>query len=169
MEIDKTRTVAFSGHRSFKMAARDNLFSPNNDAAGLAMRISQAIRQLHASGYDTFLCGMAEGFDLMAGLEVLKLRDEFPEIRLFAIIPFPGQADSFSQKTRNTYDYILAKADCQTTICPYYSQDCFHRRNDFLIDNCSVLACYYNGSKGGTAYTVKRALKYRIRVINILL
>ena len=168
MEIDKTKTVAFSGHRSFKMAAGDQtLFPDNADTSGLALRISKTIRQLYEAGYDTFLCGMAEGFDLMAGLEVLKLREEFPDIRLLAIIPFPGQPNSFSPKIRETYDYILAESDSQTTICPCYSHDCFHRRNDFLVDNSSVLVCYYNGAKGGTAYTVKRALRYWTKIINI--
>lgn len=168
MVIDKTKTVAFSGHRSFKMAAGEQtLFSENVDTPDIAIRISKAIRQLYAAGYDTFLCGMAEGFDLMAGHEVLKLRNEFPDIRLLAIIPFPGQAASFSAETSDTYEYILGESDFQTTICQHYSYDCFHRRNDFLVDNSSVLVCYYNGSKGGTAYTVKRALQHGSRIINI--
>lgn len=168
MKIDKTKTVAFSGHRSFKMTTGEqSLFSGNADTSDIALRLSRTIRDLCTAGYNTFLCGMAEGFDLMAGLEVLKMRDEFPNVRLLAIIPFPGQAASFSAETRNTYERVLGEADSQTTICQRYSYDCFHRRNDFLVDNSTLLVCYYNGSKGGTAYTVKRALKQGTQVINV--
>ncbi len=182
MDIDKNKTAAFSGHRSFKMAEGEpTLFgslNSNMDSgfgsqyrdgdSALTARITEAVGRLCVAGYDTFLCGMAEGFDLTAALAVINLRREFHGIRLLAIIPHPGQAANFSPETMETYEYVLSHADGQTTICRHYSHDCFHRRNDFLVDNSTALVCYYNGAKGGTAYTVKRALKQGSRIINVL-
>lgn len=169
MVINRDKTAAFSGHRSFKINnGMQSLFSEMDDPADtLSARIEHAVRQLCEKGYDTFLCGMAEGFDLMAGEAVLKLAGEFPSIRLLAIIPYPGQASSFDHETREAYDMVLSGAEAQTTICNRYSHDCFHRRNNFLTDNSSALICYYNGSKGGTAYTVRRAMQQGAEIINL--
>lgn len=169
MKIDRNRTAAFSGHRSFKMKnGSASLFASTESAADkLEIRLETAVRSLCKAGYDTFLCGMAEGFDLMAAEAVIKLMDDFPGIRLIAVIPFPGQADYLNDKTRSIYHTVLSAAQAQITICNDYSYDCFHRRNDFLAENSTALVCYYNGSKGGTAYTVKRALKQGSEVINV--
>lgn len=169
MNIDRNKTAAFSGHRSFKMTKGEtSLFSSLESNLSLSERIENALRQLCEKGYDTFLCGMAEGFDLMAGEAVIRLRNEFPGVRLLAIIPHPGQATSFKDETRAVYESVISNAAWQTTVCRYYSHDCFHRRNDFLVDNSTALVCYYNGTKGGTEYTVKRAIRQGLEIINVI-
>lgn len=170
MKIDKNKTVAFSGHRSFKMAnTQGNLFgSDETTDAALSGRIDVEIRKLIARGYDTFLCGMAEGFDLLAGERVAALGEEFPDIRLIAVVPHPGQADRFDAQSRARYDALAARAYATVTLCSHYRADCYHRRNDYLVDNSTALVCYYNGSKGGTEYTVKRAMRMGVTVINVL-
>lgn len=153
------------------MGTGDNsLFSSPGDRGpeAVSLRLAATVRKLAEEGFTDFLCGMAEGFDLLAGGAVLSLRPEFPQLRLIAVIPFPGQAAGFGAEVRETYGRVLAGADERVTVCPAYSADCFHRRNDYLVGNSSVLVCYYNGSKGGTQYTVKQALRNGLRVINII-
>ena len=42
------------------------------------------------------------------------------------------------------------------------------RRNDYLVDNSALLVAWYDGSpRGGTAYTVKRARRMRMPIINL--
>lgn len=184
MKIDPDKTVAFSGHRSFKISdTQGDLFGSaignqecvhNDYTKGsehmqiLVSRVEAKARALYSAGYDTFLCGMAEGFDLAAAQAIIKLRTEFPNIRLIAVVPHPRQAESFEKQVKTLYAATMARADDSIIICPQYSNDCFHRRNDFLVDNSTALICYYNGSKGGTAYTVKRAVKRGSKVINTL-
>lgn len=167
MNIDKAKAVAFSGHRTFKAAAGHDLFSSAEPAMPLDRRLEGTLRALAAEGYTDFLCGMAEGFDLLAARCVVRLRDKFPAVRLIAAIPFPGQDDRFPPELRERYRRLLSLCDCAVVLSPVYTPDCFHRRNDFLTDNASVLVCYYNGTKGGTAYTVKRALHNGLRIINL--
>ncbi len=169
MKPEKSRTAAFSGHRTFKINGGGSLFDPvgGYGREAIAQRLHETVRKLATGGYTDFLCGMAEGFDLMAGEAVVAVRREFPQVRLTAVIPFPEQAARFGGQTHETYDRVLAAADHTLVVCPEYSADCFHRRNDLLVDRSSVLVCYYNGSPGGTQYTVKRALQTGTRVINL--
>lgn len=170
MKIKKAISVAFSGHRTFKSMPTDtDLFADPNEhnSEAISRRLRQTITTLYDEGYRHFLCGMAEGFDLLAAEAVKELRDDLPGLRLTAVIPFPGQATGFDHQTRERYDDMLAGCDNAVTICNSYAKDCFHRRNDYMIDNSSVLVCYFNGSKGGTEYTVKRALKAGSRIINL--
>lgn len=161
---EKDKSVSFTGHRSFKMDG-GGLFLQSWD--DIAVRLDDVLRGLVAEGYTDFLCGMAEGFDLVAGEAVVELRKEFPHLHLTAVLPFPEQSRGFDASVKARYDALLAAADEITTLRPHYTVECFHARNDFLVDHCSVLVCYYNGSLGGTRYTVRRALQKQLRIINM--
>lgn len=161
---DRSKTVSFSGHRSFKMEGGGLFLSSWDEIAG---RLNDVLRGLIAEGYTDFLCGMAEGFDLIAGEAVAALQGEFPGLRLVAVLPFPEQSRGFDADVKARYDALLAVCDDVVTVRPRYSVDCFHARNDYLVDNCSALVCYYNGSLGGTRYTVRRALQKHLKIKNI--
>lgn len=168
MKPDKLHTAAFSGHRSFKTAA-GSLFAPDGgeDRDVIVSRLRDTIKKLADEGFTHFLCGMAEGFDLLAGETVLSLRGEYPQLTLIAVIPFTGQASRFDAVSRELYERVLSGCAARLTISAEYTGDCFFRRNDWLVDNASVLVCRFNGSKGGTEYTVRRAVRNGLRVINI--
>ena len=169
---DKSITACFSGHRELKPAV-DDLFSGSSYRdqeefeAVLREKAHDAVRRLYSEGYRIFLCGMAEGFDMLAGEVVLELAGELPGMELTAVIPHPGQAYGFGAAAKERYAKLLEGAAQKITVCPNYRPDCFHRRNDYLADNGSALVCFYNGSKGGTQYTVKKALKEGLRIINL--
>lgn len=129
-------------------------------------RLDRVLRGLIDEGYEHFLCGMAEGFDMLAGERVVALRREYPRIKLTAVIPYPEQPRAFDPPTRARYDALLAAADETVTIRSHYTPDCFRARNDFLIAGSSVLVCYYNGTRGGTHYTVRRAWENKIKIVN---
>ncbi len=157
MHSERAHTAAFSGHRSFKTRDGQEL---------IAARVRGAILRLMSEGYDTFLTGMAEGFDLLAAREVLVMRETHPELRLIAVVPFASQAARFAKATRAEYDKVLAAADHVVTLSGGYDPGCFHRRNDFLLDNASALICHYNGSPGGTRYCVTRAARQGLRILH---
>ena len=169
MGNNKDKTAAFSGHRTYKMKMGQRSLFQGNDMDGsenLSARIEAEITNLILKGYDTFMCGMAEGFDLMAAEAVITLREQYSNIRLIAVIPYPGQADTFNKKSKTTYEKVLTEADETTIICDRYLPECYHLRNNYMIDNSSALICYYNESKGGTEYTVKKAIKNGLDIIN---
>ena len=122
---------------------------------------------MYALGYRNFLCGMAVGFDIEAAEAVLALREEFVGVRIVAIVPFEGMQRGFSEEWRRRFEHIVAEADEVITLAPKYSVEVYAVRNNFLVDNSSAIIAYFDGSKGGTAYTVRRAVKGLLRIVNL--
>lgn len=159
MNNDKSRTIAFTGHRM------NRLKGGQDELPGL---ITAAIIHFYLQGYRIFLSGMAEGLDLLAAEEVLKMKAHYPDIRLHCIIPFAGQSDRMSLEDRLRYNTILSAADNKVCLGERYYDGCFLRRNDYLIDHSTQLIAYYdNVPEGGTYYTVKNARRRGIEVFNL--
>lgn len=145
--------VGFTGHRTYVGQA---------DGA-----LDAQLGVLYGRGARTFLSGMAVGFDLAAAEAVLRLRACRAEVRLVCVVPFEGQQARFSAADRERYARILAAADERVTVCPHYAPGCYARRNDYLVEQAGVLVAWYDGSPGGTRYTVRRALRRGRKVVNL--
>lgn len=150
---DPQITACFTGHRSYDGSGDEAL--------------CMAIRTLYAEGYRIFLSGMAVGFDLAAAEMVLSLRTELPDLQLVAVLPFKGMDSKFSELDKRRFASILAAADKTITLATDYSVMAYTLRNNFLVDNATATIAYFDGSKGGTAYTVRRAVKRLHRYINL--
>lgn len=165
MEIIKSKTVAFTGHRALKFYAGNK---DNNLLNVVSTEIALVIASLYEQGYNTFLSGMADGIDMIAAEEVLKFKQKKRDVRLVAVIPFRGQEDNYNAKDKFLYKQICEYADHRIYLAEsYINDDQFLKRNDYLLANSSHLVCYYNGKKGGTMYTVNRAIKADMPIINI--
>ena len=88
-------------------------------------------------------------------------------MRLVCAVPFEGQEARFPAADRERYARLLAAADERVTVCPRYAPGCYARRNDYLVDRAGVLVAWYDGSPGGTRYTVRRALRRGREVVNL--
>lgn len=166
MTNDKYKTVAFTGHRSARMAAH----RPDERTLFLDVAFDTfvAVCDLCRQGYDTFLTGMAEGFDLIAAEEVLRAKMTYPHIRLVAVVPFRCQSARYGERDKAKYDNILRMSDEVVTLSEAYFMGCFHRRNDYLLEHSTRLLTYYDYSPaGGTAYTVRHAIARKMGVTNI--
>lgn len=118
-------------------------------------------------GYRYFLCGMAVGFDLEAAKAVISLRERLPGVEVVAVIPFKGSQERFSTEQRTLFDQIVEESAEAITLATRYSTDVYARRNNYLVDNSSAVVTYFTGEKGGTAYTINRAVKNLSYIINI--
>ena len=146
--------VAFTGHRDAVAADKE--------------RLASIIKQLYTDGYRTFMSGMAEGFDLLAAEVVLSLKEELSEIKLVAVIPFEGHISKVGSANRARYNAICTSADEVITLASEYHQKVYYDRNDYLVDNADALICYYSGKRrSGTGYTVMRAIKKCLKIVNI--
>ena len=110
---------------------------------------------------------MAVGFDITAAEVALNLREELCGLKVVAVIPFEGMQNRFSESDRNRFEQIVKSADESITLAPRYSTEVYAVRNNFLVDNSSACITYFDGSKGGTAYTVRRAVKGLLRLTNL--
>lgn len=90
-----------------------------------------------------------------------------PGLRLVAVVPFRGQEARFSQADRVRYRAAVAAADAVVTLAPAYHAGCYAVRNNYLVDHASLLVAWYDGSPGGTRYTVSRALRRGLEFVNL--
>lgn len=155
MHCDLSTTVSFTGHRTYAHQADEQL--------------ADTIRRLYDAGFRLFLNGMACGFDLAAAETVLRLRNTCPGLRLGCLIPFEGQERRFPPQEQLRYRTIRQRADVVKIVCDGYRADCYRRRNDLLVEQASVLIAWYDGSDGGTRYTVRRAVRLGRRIVNLCL
>lgn len=151
--IDPRTTVAFTGHRNYRGEADE--------------RLMHTLEALYARGYRTFLSGMAVGFDLAAADAVLALRRRRADVRLIAVVPCRDQDRKFEISRRHHYYRVLESADASIILAEAYHPGCFRMRNDWLVDHASLLVAWYDGSDGGTRYTVGRALRQGRSLIHL--
>lgn len=163
MQIDRAHCVAFTGHREHKAIMQDcDLFTTGLTTSEQLVR---ELSNLIDEGYCTFLGGMAEGFDLLAAEVVLQLIEVNRGVKFIAVIPFRSQSNNFSPENKRRYLEMLERCDSSIILSEQYFAGCYSVRNDFLVENSSVLVTNFNGTKGGTAYTVKQAVKRKHRII----
>lgn len=151
--INKARSVAFTGHRI--------LYSDYN-----YMSLLETLKNLVLDGYDTFLVGMALGFDTECFKALEEIRKE-NHIKIIACVPCLTQADRFSLKQKREYNRMLNSADETVLISEKYTEKCMQKRNEFMVDNASVLVSYLRREFGGTKNTVKYAEKVNCKIIKI--
>ncbi len=155
---NKIQAVCFTGHREIEKSVAINL--PHH--------IKQAIRETIARGATRFLAGGAVGFDTIAAICVLELRDtEFPHISLELILPCRSQSAKWNEINKMVYCSILDRADRVEYLHESYTSSCMHDRNRRLVDLCDVVFAFCTHSGGGTAYTMGYALKQGREVVNV--
>lgn len=157
INIDKSKTVAFTGHRHI-----------NTDVSVLKEKLAEVVHQQYNNGYRAFITGGAMGFDLLAAEVVLELQQVFSDIQLLCATPYCGHHLYFKEEDKQRYINIADKATTNILLSAYYYKDCFLHRNDYMLAHCSLLVAYYNQSiRSGTGYTVRRANRNNTPIINL--
>lgn len=152
------KICCFTGHRIIAPSDRDNIRE----------KIRNTVEELAHNGYTDFRCGGALGFDTLAALEVLRLKETFPSVRLIMYLPCRNQCSKWKLSDIKVYEAILAKADDVFYSSEFYSRSCMHERNIRLVTGADTCVAYYHeGSPGGTAFTVNYAKKNDVNVINL--
>lgn len=154
----KKHTCCFSGHRGL----------PEQELPAIQALLKEQIVALIKRGVVQFCTGGALGFDTLAAIAVLDLKEHFPQIRLSLFLPCQDQASLWREKQDiDLYDYILNQADSVSYACERYTKWCMFARNRMLVDHSAYCICYMTKPSGGTAYTVNYAQKKGLRVINL--
>ena len=158
-------TCTFTGHRSAKLPWRYNEYDPR--CLELKQRLYDTVEAVWSSGYDHFICGMAEGADLYFCEAVMALRDLHPGITIEAAVPFEGQADKWPRAQRERYQRLICECDKVTLIQREYTPGCMMSRNRYMVDNSQLLIACYDGQSGGTLNTLRYALEKDIQVLHL--
>ena len=131
------------------------------------MKLNSAIRDLIANGADVFICGGALGFDMLAEQTVLRLREEFPHIKLVLALPCPGHHRRWGISEQNALEKMIKSADRTIYVSKEYTRTCMFDRNKYMVDSAGLLVCYLTDFKGGTVYTANYAKKTGKKMINL--
>ena len=150
-------TVCFTGHRNIAYET----------AVKLPSLLEGVLIDLVERGTTTFRAGGAMGFDTVAALKVLELKERYPHIRLELILPCRNQTEYWEETAVRTYQYILQHADSHRFLFDTYFDGCMLERDRRLVDGSDVCVAYCNRSRGGTAYTFAYALRAGLEVINL--
>ena len=151
--INPEYTVCVSGHRSV-----DNTLDKK--------RVREVFIKLIESGKDTFLVGMAVGFDTLCFNILEQIRKE-KNIKIIACIPCESQAERFTKTQAEEYYRMLSVADEKVYINMEYTKECMQKRNEYMVNNCSVVVAYLRNNFGGTFNTVNFAKKMEVPIINV--
>lgn len=146
----------FTGHRP------ERLGMPESD---VIFGLKEEIRTAIADGFQTFISGMARGVDLWAAEVVLALRDEGAAVRLICASAYRGFESHWSREWQERYRRVMKQADLVRFICPGYSEDCFQRRNQWMVDHSARVIAVYNGQPSGTRNTIEYARRCGVPVV----
>ena len=149
--INKARACAVTGHRRVEKDLD-------------LIKLEKIFIKLIEGGFDTFLVGMAIGFDTICFKILEKLR-RFYDIKIIACIPCKTQSYKYSKEQKEEYDKMVKSADERVILSENYTPYCMHQRNRYMVDNCYCLIAYLRQDFGGTANTVRYAQKQGVNII----
>ena len=158
-------SCCFTGHRPEKLPWRYR--EADLRCLSLKRRIADAAEAAYEEGYRHFLCGMALGCDLYFCECVLALRAVHPDITVEAAVPCPTQADGWPPEQRARYRRLLDACDFETLVSNRYTPYCMQRRDRYMVDHASLLIAVFDGTPGGTRYTMEYAISRRIFVVDL--
>ena len=153
----------FTGHRPMKLPWGMNEDDPR--CLDLKAELAARLEGLYELGFRRFLCGMAIGCDMYFAEAVLALREDHPDVRLEAVIPFGDQPGRWNEKQRRRYNALIDSADRVTVLQTVYTSDCMMRRNRWMVDRSDLLLACYDGRPGGTMNTILYAERSGLRVM----
>ncbi len=162
---ESQKSCSFTGYRPDKFEFD---FNPDTkEYRDFENKLIKAIFSVSDEGYTDFYCGMALGFDIVAGEIVSLLKKAKSNIRLIAVVPFEAQAKAWSGEWQSRYNALLKKADRIVYMSKNYYKDCYHKRNRYMVDNSDTVITFFDGKSGGTAATLRYAKVKDRRIINI--
>lgn len=150
------KTICFTGHRPNHLP-----WGYNEDCdvcKSFLEKLDNLLSLCVECGFETFISGVALGFDTFACESVLKLKKKNQNIELVLAIPCKNQSEKWGENDKKRYDKIFSKAN-PVFVSNEYFQGCFIKRNHFMVDKADLVIACFNGMNGGTKSTVEYAIK----------
>lgn len=124
--------------------------------------IEAAIIQAIQYGVDTFLSGGQGHFDRISALTTHKLKEQYPFIKSYLLIPYR----TFKDYNAELYDEIIFPFE--EHIESYYTYiGNIQKRNKKMVEMSSVAICYVHNTTGGAAKTLDYAIKRGLKIIDL--
>ena len=147
----------FTGHRDLSFI----------ESTLLKRRLERTLVQLIESGVIYFGAGGAIGADTCFELAVLKLKRQYPHIKLILVLPCRSQTRGWKEEDIRVYEEIKSKADKVVYTSEEYTPGCMHKRNRHLVDHSGICVAFLKKQSGGTKYTWDYAQRSGLVTINL--
>ncbi len=172
MSESQQERCCFTGYRPYRFRFAPEELRPEQVQRALAVQIER----LYAEGCRRFITGMCIGVDLWAAHAVLRLRQEHPEVRLSAVIPFEGQEARWTLAQQQEYRRV--RDGCTEETVLYSPREaaadaaaCYRGRNRYMVEQAGVVLAVFSHDtadvRSGTAATVRYARQLMRRVVYI--
>lgn len=134
--------VAATGHRP------NDIKEPHDEVQ------TKARVKLQYAGAKRLICGMAEGFDLIAARAAMEL-----EIPITAARPW--NTHKVGPLWKDDYEKVLEYADVVHVVVPtdVYHVSYLHKRNEWMVDNADAVMAYWNGKQAGGTFACRQYAK----------
>ena len=150
-------TCCFTGHQDI----------PKCDEQKIITRVRYLVQPLTDNGVVYYGVGGAVGFDMIVAEYLLHVRDDLKKnIRVISVLPFPDWRASWPDELKRRQDEIMRRSDKVTFVSQEYYRGVYMARNRKLVDGSAYCISYCHRTTGGTAYTVKYAMKKGLMVWN---
>ena len=163
MEISRERTCCFTGHRPDKLPWGTDERDPR--CLALKQSMEQEIEGLYLRGFRHFISGMARGADLYFAEAVLTLKEKYPDISLEGAVPCQSQAGRWPEREQLRWRRLLDTCDLETMVQQNYDRWCMHRRDRYMVDRSAAILAVFDGTPGGTMYTLNYAMDQKLDIL----
>ena len=151
------RIVCLTGHRHI----------PPAHALLLPSLLDAKMRELIGQGTEEFRAGGAMGFDMLAALKVLEIKESVPYLRLRLCLPCRDQTRGWDEYSRRAYRYILERADAVSYVADSYTPTCMLERDRQLVEGSDLCLAYCTQNRGGSFYTCTYAIRRDVALVNL--
>ena len=160
----REKTACFTGHRPEKLP-----FSVCDEEKlnKLKSVIYKHVYGAALCGYDTFFCGMQRGVDIWAGIEVLRVKLLFPDIRLICVCPYEVEYRRRTGADEAEYSMLIAQSSAHIVIGDRPSVSNYHVRNRFMVDRSSLVIGAIAVDGSGTSSTLNYAARSGVKIDKI--
>ncbi len=156
--VEKTPLiVCLTGHRNI----------PTEHALRLPALLEKEIYALIDRGAVEFRAGGAMGYDMVATLKLIEIKEQRPHIKIRLCLPCRDQTRGWSEAACRAYRYILDRADEVSYTTEFYTSGCMLARDRELVEGSDVCLAYCTQNRGGSFYTCSYALKKGLELINL--
>jgi len=164
LDFPKHKACCFTGHRKL----------PGDKLPDIVSKLNVEIDMMMSRGVNHFVAGGALGFDTLAALTVISIRERAHDIHLHLMLPCPDQTRRWKTRDVEIYNHILSLANSSVFLCDHYHPGVMQMRNRAMVDASDNCICYWNKDTvtdekigGGTLYTVNYARKKGINTVNL--
>lgn len=146
--------VGVTGNRPFKI--------PEEQHQAVRDLISEVLSQLQQAGATSLLHGAALGVDMWSAKVAHQLG-----LELSAYVPFPQQADSWTDRERESYRRMLDAGEKRV-----FSQEAhngaYFDRNRAIVEESDIVLGIHSPGGGGGAWTTKLAIDSGVPTIRVI-